>query len=224
MPTRGEIDRIGEQLRQHPTPEAIGRYIDYRESLAASLDEVEAAVRVAVPGRAVIGRRKTADSTIAKLQRMPGLRLSRMQDAAGCRVIVQGLREQDAAVKALLERFPDARVDDLRIAPHSGYRAVHVIARTGVGEFVEIQVRTELQHQWADMSEKVAYALGMEVKYGGGSDPVRDVLDTASDAGHHLEMALASPSIDVDEDELARLESELRDLFAKIIEWAEATK
>jgi ppGpp synthetase/RelA/SpoT-type nucleotidyltranferase len=41
---------------------------------------------------------------------------------------------------------------------------------------VEIQVRTELQHSWAELSEKIADRFGIEVKYGGGAAEIQDVL------------------------------------------------
>lgn len=117
MPTRGEIDRLGDALRADPTPEVIGRYLDYRESLSNDLEYVETITREIAPGRAVFGRRKTTDSVVAKLRRTPGMRLSQMQDVAGCRLIVPGINEQDAAVRDLLNQFPRSSADDLRLAP-----------------------------------------------------------------------------------------------------------
>ncbi len=45
--------------------------------------------------------------------------------------------------------------------------AVHVVVRE-VGLPVEVQVRTDLQHVWAELSEKLADAFGSQLKYGGG--------------------------------------------------------
>src|SRR5205085_580408 len=60
-----------------------------------------------------------------------------------------------------------------------GYRAVHVIAFAGDLP-VEIQVRTARQQRWAELSEKLSDIRGAEVKYGGGPEPIRDVLSALS--------------------------------------------
>lgn len=69
-----------------------------------------------------------------------------------------------------------------------------MIVRTDAGHFVEIQVRTELQQQWAEMSEKVSDLLGLEVKYGGGPSAVRRNLDFVSLEAWRLDQIMAAPS------------------------------
>jgi hypothetical protein len=62
---------------------------------------------------------------------------------------------------------PLTRVRDLRAQPHSGYRAVHVwLNLPGLGK-AEIQVRTHLQGQWANMYEAAADVVGRNIRYGG---------------------------------------------------------
>jgi ppGpp synthetase/RelA/SpoT-type nucleotidyltranferase len=46
---------------------------------------------------------------------------------------------------------------------------------------VEIQLRTELQHTWAELSEKLADAVGIDTKYGGGPSAIRERLDLYSE-------------------------------------------
>ena len=72
------------------------------------------------------------------------------------------------------------KIKDRRENPSHGYRAVHVIVFVN-GKAVEIQVRTELQHLWAEKSEKLADSFGQEVKYGGGEELVRKDLKVSSD-------------------------------------------
>jgi len=43
------------------------------------------------------------------------------------------------------------------------------------------QVRTSLQHGWAELSEKMSDAFGLDVKYGGGPQEAREVLIQCSD-------------------------------------------
>ncbi len=63
--------------------------------------------------------------------------------------------------------------------PSYGYRAVHVIVHI-LGKLVEIQVRSSLQHLWAELSEKLSDVVDPRIKYGGGADWVRKMLSTIS--------------------------------------------
>ena len=76
--------------------------------------------------------------------------------------------------------FPSTTIMDRRDRPSHGYRAVHIIVRPNKRP-VEIQVRTALQHRWAELSEKAADTFGIDIKYGGGHTAVREVLDRASE-------------------------------------------
>ncbi len=95
------------------------------------------------------------------------IRLSQVQDIAGCRVVVSDVAAQERVVASLRDVFPDASVVDRRANPSHGYRAVHVIAQIS-GKLVEIQVRTSLQHLWAELSEKLSDVADPAIKYGGG--------------------------------------------------------
>lgn len=193
MPTRGEIDRLGDLLRREfgagsdLAHNALVGYEAYRVSAAPALESVVTSLETMFPAVQIASRMKTPDSVTAKLRRTPQMRLSRMQDVAGCRFVVASLADQDQAVTRMGAVFADAKVDDMRTSPHSGYRAIHVIVTAESGVPVEIQVRTSLQQQWAEMSEKVAYAVGMEVKYGGGPEAVRAMLDEMSDEAWALD-------------------------------------
>lgn len=97
-------------------------------------------------------------------------------------VVVPGLEDQDGARFALESAFfADAspRVIDRRERPSHGYRAIHLVVLVR-DRSVEIQLRTALQHLWAELCEKLADGFGSEIKYGGGSDQVRALLQTSS--------------------------------------------
>ena len=57
------------------------------------------------------------------------------------------------------------RIVDRRVSPSYGYRAVHVIVCLD-GVTIEIQVRTLMQHVWADLMERLADRLGRQIRYG----------------------------------------------------------
>jgi ppGpp synthetase/RelA/SpoT-type nucleotidyltranferase len=52
---------------------------------------------------------------------------------------------------------------------------------------IEIQVRTSLQHLWAEVSEKLSDQFDPAIKYGGGDDKIRQLLMNASAAVADLE-------------------------------------
>ena len=84
-------------------------------------------------------------------------------------------------VSDLLAIFPDAVMYDRRIRPSNGYRAVHVVVCVD-GFFVEIQIRTLLQHEWASAMERLADDVGPEIKYGGGPARMQQIAKTLSNA------------------------------------------
>jgi len=57
---------------------------------------------------------------------------------------------------------------------------VHVVV-TVLESAVELQVRTALQHRWAEWSEKFADEFGQDLKYGGGPEVWRNELLASSD-------------------------------------------
>ncbi|MBM4259267.1 MAG: hypothetical protein FJ147_25625 [Deltaproteobacteria bacterium] len=98
-----------------------------------------------------------------------------MQDIAGCRLIVPDIANQEVVVQSLQKAFERTTIVDRRQKPSHGYRAVHVIVRC-LDKMVEIQVRTLLQHLWAELSERSSDVLDPGLKYGGGDDRIQRVL------------------------------------------------
>jgi ppGpp synthetase/RelA/SpoT-type nucleotidyltranferase len=178
--SKSQIDRLGDRLRQETVTETDLRMLDdhrrsFRSAYVHVVDVIRSRFRFDVTGRL-----KTTRSIIDKLRRET-IRLSQPQDIAGCRVVVADLVEQDRAVSSLREVLPDASVVDRRSSPSYGYRAIHVIV-TVTDRLVEIQVRTRLQHLWAELSEKCSDVFDdPAIKYGGGRDDVRRMLQSASE-------------------------------------------
>ena len=176
--SKGEIDRLGGRLRGIRTVEDEELYANYRDSfLSVQLVVMYDLGRLGL-GRADGGRLKRLESVIAKLQRDTRMRLSRMQDIAGCRLVTDTKAEQDEIYTRLQEDFDIYRAYDTRERPHSGYRAVHVVVRRD-DKFIEVQVRTRNQREWALLSE-LATAHNPSIKYGGGDDAIRQALDDLS--------------------------------------------
>lgn len=145
--SKSQLNKIGDRLRKGTaTDDDIRRLDEYRISFMPAFQQVLKDLRAMglEPG----GRpQKTTPSIVAKLEREK-TRLSTMQDIAGCRVQVDDLLHQDRVANELAAKYRKVEVQDRRIKPSHGYRAVHVVAHID-DKPIEIQIRTELQHGWA---------------------------------------------------------------------------
>lgn len=122
---------------------------------------------------------KSTTSILEKLRR-ESIRLTQVQDIAGCRVIVGEVSAQDRIIKKISQTFHDVVVVDRRVRPSHGYRAVHVIIKHD-SRLIEVQVRTALQHLWAELSEKLSDVFDPSIKYGGGQAEMREFLAMSSE-------------------------------------------
>lgn len=194
---KSDLDRLGDRLRGGISPEDLTFLDTYRRGFRNAYDSVVDRVRAEL-GLEASGRpAKSTPAIVDKLSRS-SMRLTQMQDIAGCRVVVPDIPAQDRVIARLDQMF-DATVINRRLKPSNGYRAVHVVVRE-VGLPVEVQVRTDLQHVWAESSEKLADAFGSQLKYGGGPKEIRELLDDFSrmigDFEQHLDMGeAAGPSV-----------------------------
>lgn len=126
-----------------------------RETLAPRLDPIT--------GRPVldVGQRlKRAPQMLNKLLRHPTMRLSQMDDVAGCRAILDTRGEISGVIRRMRRNSWDiVRIDDYIAEPKStGYRAIHVIVRRD-GKLIEIQLRTRALHEWAEAVDRTALRL-----------------------------------------------------------------
>jgi putative GTP pyrophosphokinase len=127
------------------------------------------------------GRPAKSTTSISEKLRRESIRLTQMQDIAGCRLLVSDVANQERVVEALSHLFDDVAIVDRRERPSYGYRAVHLIV-TSFGKVIEIRVRTSLQHLWAELSEKCCDVMDPAIKYSGGEETFRELLARASDA------------------------------------------
>lgn len=179
MISKTQIDRLGERLRKEPISEADLRTLDeYRQSFASAYEFV---VQTLIKELSLNPTGRPAKSTPAireKLHR-ESIRLSQIQDIAGCRLVVDDIVEQEKLIPSLSRSFANANLVDRRKNPSHGYRAVHLIVMYS-DRPVEIQVRTSLQHLWAELSEKLSDVLDPAIKYGGDVIGFRDILSRSS--------------------------------------------
>ncbi len=112
--------------------------------------------------KAIFGRRlKRYSSIVKKIERFKTMQLGNMRDIGGCRAIVAGQSKLNKLVRNLRKdkRFRDSngsiRKRDYISAPKDdGYRSYHLIGQFSDDEetnrFIEVQVRTKIQHDWGD--------------------------------------------------------------------------
>jgi hypothetical protein len=169
--SRGALDRLGNRL---VSPDGItDADAELFSQILSVYDHTLAAVcnQLRTMHFTVTDRLKTEGTLLDKLRREHSLKLKDVQDLAGARISVAGGRaEQDDAVGRIAAAFVAGskrpQVRDRRAKPSSGYRAVHVVVYLD-GIPVEIQVRTELQHRWAQAYELMGDAWGRGIRYGG---------------------------------------------------------
>ncbi len=177
--SKTSIDRLGVRLRGGPLSRADLELLDsYRSSFRDAYLHVYSTIQRTTGSRPTGRPAKSTTSIIEKLRRET-IRLSQMQDIAGCRIVVESQAKQDKVTEQVLEQFPGASVDDRRVRPSHGYRAVHIIPIVS-GKPVEIQVRTELQHGWAELSEKFSDLIDPRIKYGEGPETFTRFLEELS--------------------------------------------
>ncbi len=184
--SKTQIDRLGDRLRKGEVSDDDLRQLDtYRRSFASAYEEVVSTIRNVTQLEPTGRPAKSTTSIVEKLRRET-IRLSQIQDIAGCRLVVRDISEQDQLVEQLKKALTKVVVVDKRSRPSHGYRAVHIIA-TAQGKAIEIQVRTELQDLWAQLSEKASDVIDPTIKYGGGDQAVQDLLAGLSKAIFELE-------------------------------------
>lgn len=167
--SKTQIDRLGDRIRQGSLTEADLRLLDdYRRSFSEAYETVVQIMHNQLQLEPTGRPAKSTGAIIEKLRR-ESIRLSQVQDIAVCRVITADIGEQERVVTALQNVFPGAITVDRRASPSYGYRAVHVIASVHE-KLVEVQIRTSLQHLWAELSEKFADVYDPHIKYGKGDE------------------------------------------------------
>jgi len=133
------------------------------------------------PASTTVQRLKRSVSIFNKLCNQEGMQLARMEDIAGCRAIVENTDDvykllskfQKSSTKNILHRQRDYIKE---ILSDSGYRGIHIIYKYNGntecyrGMFIEIQIRSKVQHSWATAVEVVGIFIDEDLKASLGND------------------------------------------------------
>lgn len=212
--SKSQIDRLGERLKKDKSDEAGLRLLEeYRQTFGTAYEFVRKCIREQL-SLETTGRKKTTQSIVDKLRR-ESIRLTQIQDIAGCRLIAADIADQDQVVESLSKIFGTVAIVDRREKPSHGYRAVHVIVQTQE-KLVEIQIRTALQHLWAELSEKYSDVVDQAIKYGGGNDSIQEYLiDISSRISENEFLERGIASLQKELINLQSLESKSQELMSQ---------
>jgi hypothetical protein len=112
--SKTQIDKLGDRLRKGDITEADLRLLDaYRRSFSEAYEFVVGAIRNKLALEPTGRPAKSTTSIAEKLER-ESIRLTQVQDIAGCRLIVPGLLQQNSVVSSLSALFDNVSVVDRR--------------------------------------------------------------------------------------------------------------
>jgi ppGpp synthetase/RelA/SpoT-type nucleotidyltranferase len=173
----------------------------------------------------VAQRHKRKNTIFDKLNRYPGMKLSRMDDVAGCRLIfpdietLQNFRDSfhKAKFKHHLKNDPD-KYNYITNPKGTGYRGIHDVYEYDVrsssnahlkGLLIELQYRTKIQHAWATTVEVIGHITNSQPKFERGDERYQRAMVYASEilARAHEDMPGPVPGIS---------NKELIDLFDEV--------
>ncbi len=198
------------------------------------------------PDALTVQRLKRLPSIIFKLQRRyngkdPTMKLSQMQDIAGCRAVMSNMElvkrvYKEGYIRSDLKHKRVKEKDYISNPKNDGYRSIHLMYRyksdkEGKKEYngllVELQIRTKLQHQWATAVETVDFFTRQAIKANDGHPDWMDFFKLVSSAFAIMEKTPLIPNTPTNENELysqiKKREKELN-IITIMSGWTEAIK
>lgn len=112
QPSKTEIDRLGDRLRIGMPDKSDLRLLDtWRRSFGPAYEDVIQTIRAQLKLETSGRPAKSTSSLVEKLKR-ESIRLTQVQDIAGCRVVVRNVPEQDRVATSLRGTFSRAIIVD----------------------------------------------------------------------------------------------------------------
>ena len=189
--SNSEIDQLGDRLRNNCLEDGdLEKLDEFRETYsdidAQAYKLIEDTLKTSKDKPKLVitkRKRKTRQSIVDKLCREKKLRLSQMQDIAGCRIVVQGGAQLSCQVnQQLVNAFEKNQLKiQSKTRNKDGYRAIHLIVKINKKSY-EIQLRTFAQDVFANLVERLSDKENT-LKYGGSDKEQPDLkkLKTLSD-------------------------------------------
>lgn len=203
LPSRTKIDKAGLALAKGKFRDEVDyieleeTFDEYRKAHLQPLSETTLELQQLLANYGapyyIAQRLKRKPQIVRKLNRL-SVRLTQLQDIGGCRIIVHRNSDVDKLYKYLRDSvgaqniFVIDRVTDYREKGRddTGYRALHVILKRG-GIFLELQIRSRIQHYWAESIERTSVIYGYYLKESEGNPEVIQYFKTLSDVFCEIE-------------------------------------
>lgn len=214
--SKGRVNKAGDRVSVgNQTDEDLEIIDEWRSAHKAVLNTFQASLRMRTQYTQVVvaQRHKRKNTIFDKLTRYPGMKLSRMDDVAGCRLIfpnVASLQEfrssfHKAKFKHQLKNDPN-KYDYLINPKKTGYRGIHDVYEYDVrsssnahlkGLLIELQYRTKIQHAWATTVEVIGHITNSQPKFERGDERYQRAMVYASEilARAHEDMPGPVPEI-----------------------------
>ncbi|WP_196782590.1 RelA/SpoT domain-containing protein [Chromobacterium paludis] len=201
--TKSKIDKAGDALAKdsfHDVEDMIDleeAFDEYRKShlepLSETTLELQAWLNEYGHDYYIAQRLKRKPQIVRKLNRL-SVRLTQLQDIGGCRIIVEKNELVDQLVQFLKDKISKTvdlklkRVTDYREKGRdiTGYRSVHFLLERNDRK-LELQIRSRIQHYWAESIERTSVIYGHHLKEGEGDSIVISYFQKLSDAFFEIE-------------------------------------
>ncbi len=198
--SKSRVNRAGDAIRGGTaTFDDLLVVDDWRAAHRAVLNTFQAILRTRTRRTKIVvaQRHKRKRTIFDKLHRIPGMRLSRMDDVAGCRLIFKSTNDlytfrselHKARFKHRLRNDID-KYDYIKQPKNTGYRGIHDVYEYDVnseagkslaGLYVEIQYRTLIQHAWATAVEVIGFITESQPKFQQGDKRYEHAMALASE-------------------------------------------
>jgi ppGpp synthetase/RelA/SpoT-type nucleotidyltranferase len=187
-----EVNRAGEKLTSDSIVDNTEEFTQamnvlsywrftHEESLEKAYELVEK-ITYQKDNKSICAKRlKRHVSIVNKLHRFDRMKLRNMQDIGGCRAIVGSLKKLRQVERELKKR-PEFKIRDkqpkikdyIASPKEDGYRSVHLIGKfkndKGLDKYIEVQLRTIVQHYWATALEIVDLFTNQSLKTNQGQE------------------------------------------------------
>jgi len=194
LTSKTQVNKAGERIRAGTyTDDDLHIVENWRASHAYVMNTFQANLRRRSLGKniTVAQRLKRRRTIFDKLQREPGMKLARMHDIAGFRLIFDDEAElvsfrtdfHTSRMRHKLCNGANDRYNYIERPKISGYRGIHdvfeydVSSQTGVtwnGHLIEIQYRTKCQHAWATAVEIADFTTSSRIKFSEANQEFED--------------------------------------------------
>ena len=198
--SKTRVNKAGDNVRNgSATADDLHVIEQWRAAHRAVLNTFQAILRNRTRGKkvTVAQRHKRKLTIFDKLSRFPSMRLARMDDVAGCRLIFENIESLYEFRKDFIKsQFHHKRKNELdkydyiKRPKATGYRGIHDVYSYDVnstsgrhlkGLLIEIQYRTAIQHAWATAVEIIGFITSSQPKFQKGDTRYLHAMALASE-------------------------------------------